>query len=345
LVKQKNINTKLMLDIDSYSLSNDEINLLGNPFVAGVILFSRNIKSQSQIQALCNQIKSINPDLLIAVDQEGGRVQRLEIGCTKLPSMHQLSEYCSINNFSNIDFARDLGWLMASEVLASGIDLSFAPVLDLDLSRSSVIGDRSFGDDPHQVIKIASLFIDGMNEAGMVAVGKHFPGHGGIFSDSHYEYVEDLRSLNDLEKHDLLPFKALKNKLGGIMTAHVSFPKVDKHIATFSRFWLTNILREKIDFQGIIFSDDLSMKGTDSAGSVLQKVKQAIDAGCNILLICNDRLATLEALNYMKANYIESKENLLTFETSHSISWNSLQHNDRRIRAEIIANNILKNNL
>ena len=333
-----------MIDLDSYFLSGDEIDLLSNPFVGGVILFSRNIKSRYQVQALCTQIKAINSELLIAVDQEGGRVQRLETGYTRLPSMHQLADDCTKDNFANIGLARDIGWLMASEVIASGLDISFAPVLDLDLQRSSIIGDRSFGDSPERVIEIASLFIDGMNEAGMTAVGKHFPGHGSIHADSHLELVEDFRSLEELEKHDLLPFSALKDKLGGIMSAHISFPKIDINIATFSKFWLSDMLRNKITFHGIIFSDDLSMKGANSAETASEKLKQALGAGCNVILICNDRPAVLEALNFMQENSIESTGNLAALRATQSISWDDIEQDPRRSKIQAQINNIFTNN-
>ncbi len=322
--------TKLMLDIESYSLSKNEIDLLNNPFVAGVILFSRNIESISQVQDLCDEIKAVNPTLLIAVDQEGGRVQRLGIGYTKLPSMQQLTSYCARDNFSSTGFVKDIGWLMASEVIATGLDISFAPVLDLDIKTSSIIGDRSFGNSPNVVIKMASKFIDGMNEAGMQAIGKHFPGHGGIYGDSHLGDVEDLRKLDVIEKHDLIPFAALKEKLCGIMTAHIRYSEIDSNIATFSKFWITNKLRNEMDFNGFIFSDDLSMKGTDSIGNISFKVKHALNAGCNILLICNDRPAVIEALNFMKEKKISSNGNLSNLKSSKLISWNKLKLNSRR---------------
>ena len=343
-MKQKNTFRKLMLDLDGYVLSDDEIELLSNPFVGGAILFSRNIASKSQVEALCEHIKFINSELLIAVDQEGGRVQRLEAGYTRLPSMHQLSDHCAKDNFANIGLARDTGWLMASEVIASGLDISFAPVLDLDLQRSSIIGDRSFGDAPERVIEIASLFIDGMNEAGMQAVGKHFPGHGGIHADSHLVLAEDFRCLEELEKHDLLPFGALKDKLGGIMTAHISFPKIDTNIATFSKFWLSVMLRNNIAFQGIIFSDDLSMKGADSVKTIPEKLKQAFDAGCNVILICNNRTAVLEALNFMQENSIGSTGNLEALKAAQTLSWGDLEQDSRRIKIKEKINNIFINN-
>ena len=233
---------------------------------------------------------------------------------------------------------------MALEVIASGLDISFAPVLDLDLQRSSIIGDRSFGDSPERVIEIASLFIDGMNEAGMQAVGKHFPGHGGIHADSHLGLVEDFRSLEELEKHDLLPFSALKDKLGGIMSAHISFPKIDTNIATFSKFWLSDMLRNKIIFQGMIFSDDLSMKGANSAETISEKLNQALGAGCNVILICNDRPAVLEALNFMQENSIESTGNLAALRATQSISWDDLEQDTRRSKIQAQINNIFINN-
>jgi beta-N-acetylhexosaminidase len=333
-MEQINTLKKLMLDIESYALSDEEVSFLSNPFVAGVILFARNISSRSQVQSLCDEIKSVNSELLIAVDQEGGRVQRLESGFTKLPSMHQLARYCSQDNFVNISLAQDIGWLMASEVIASGLDISFAPVLDLDLQRSSIIGDRSFGDEPETVIEIVSFFIDGMNEAGMSAVGKHFPGHGGIHADSHLVHVEDLRTIKTIEQHDLLPFSALKEKLGGIMTAHISFPNIDSKTATFSEFWLSKILRNKIHFQGVIFSDDLTMKGADSAGSISQKIVQAFQAGCNILLICNDRSAALEGLEFLAENEYETFGNLAPLQARKKISWDLLERNPRRAKVQ-----------
>ena len=219
-----------MLDLDGSSLTNEEKTLLQNPHVGGVILFSRNIVSKNQVLSLCHQIAEVNPNLLIAVDQEGGRVQRLIDGYAVLPSMQKLGKFIAQDKDNGLILASNLGWLMASEVIASGLDISFAPVLDLDLDRSSIIGDRSFGDTPKTVINIANSFINGMNEAGMEAVGKHFPGHGGIHADTHLSYTEDLRSLDDLKQHDLLPFHELHNRLGGILIAHISFPEIDNRI-------------------------------------------------------------------------------------------------------------------
>lgn len=192
---QKNFLGRLILDLDGTSLSADDREILQYSHVGGVILFARNISSRDQAQELCREIKELNPMLIIAVDQEGGRVQRLKEGFTILPPMQKLSAFLNSIHDKNFLFATDLGWLMASEVIATGLDISFAPVLDLDNSRSSIIGDRAIGDNPEEVIDIASAFIKGMNQAGMQATGKHFPGHGGIFTDSHLTFSQDIRSI------------------------------------------------------------------------------------------------------------------------------------------------------
>jgi beta-N-acetylhexosaminidase len=319
-----------MLDLDGTSLTQEEDKLLLNQNVGGVILFARNISSRNQVQELCKEIRQINPGLLIAVDQEGGRVQRLKEGYTNLPSMQKLASFLNSDIDKNIPFATDLGWLMASEVIASGLDISFAPVLDLDDSRSSVIGDRSIGDNPERVIVIASAFIEGMNQAGMQATGKHFPGHGGIFADSHIAFSQDTRSLSDIESHDLLPFSALKTQLGAIMTAHISFTNIDKEIATFSTFWLQEILRKKIGFTGIILSDDLSMKGSDHVGGIEAKVSKALDSGCNMVLICNDRPAAIKAINFLEKEKISQSHKITRLKASKSISWTDLEKDSRR---------------
>ncbi|MDA9917611.1 beta-N-acetylhexosaminidase [Gammaproteobacteria bacterium] len=327
---QKNLLGRLMLDLDSSSLTNEEKTLLQNPHVGGVILFSRNIVSKNQVLSLCHQIAEVNPNLLIAVDQEGGRVQRLIDGYAVLPSMQKLGKFVAQDKDNGLILASNLGWLMASEVIASGLDISFAPVLDLDLDRSSIIGDRSFGDTPKTVINIANSFINGMNEAGMEAVGKHFPGHGGIHADTHLSYSEDLRSLDDLKQHDLIPFHELHSRLGGIMTAHISFPEIDNNIATFSKYWLQSTLREKMRFKGEIFSDDLSMKGTDFIGGIDHKVQKALESGCTMILICNDRSAALQALRFMEKQSTSQSTTLSSLKASKIVSWEKLENDPRR---------------
>jgi beta-N-acetylhexosaminidase len=320
-----------MLDLDGTSLTQHENKLLLNPHVGGVILFARNISSRDQVQELCEAIRKINPKLLIAVDHEGGRVQRLKEGYTILPTMQKLAAFLNSDSDKNFSFATDVGWLMASEVIASGLDISFAPVLDLDHSRSSVIGDRSIGNNPEKVIAIASAFIKGMNQAGMQATGKHFPGHGGIFADSHLTFSQDTRSLSELESHDLRPFDALKLQLGGIMTAHISFSSIDKEIATFSKFWLQDVLRNKMEFTGTIFSDDLSMKSSDYVGGIEAKVGKALESGCNMVLVCNDRPAALDAINFLEKEKISQSEKVTKLKASGSISWADLENDARRI--------------
>lgn len=320
-----------MLDLDGISLTQEENELLLNPHVGGVILFTRNISSRDQVQELCGEINKLNPRLLIAVDQEGGRVQRLKEDHTILPSMQELASFLNSNNGEDFSFATDLGWLMASEVIASGLDISFAPVLDLDDSRSSVIGDRSIGDNPERVIAMASAFIKGMNQAGMQAIGKHFPGHGGIYADSHITFAQDTRSLSVIENHDLLPFDALKLQLGGVMTAHISYFNIDKEIATFSKFWLQDILRNKIGFSGVIFSDDLSMKGVDYVGDISARVKKALKSGCDMVLVCNDRFAVLEAIDFLEKEKISQSQIVTKLKASQSIYWTDLEKDPRRI--------------
>ena len=244
--------------------------------------------------------------------------------------MQKLGKFVAQDKDNGLILASNLGWLMASEVIASGLDISFAPVLDLDLDRSSIIGDRSFGDTPKTVINIANSFINGMNEAGMEAVGKHFPGHGGIHADTHLSYSEDLRSLDDLKQHDLIPFHELHNRLGGIMTAHISFPEIDNNIATFSQYWLQNTLREKMKFKGEIFSDDLSMKGTDFIGGIDHKVQKALESGCTMILICNDRPAALQALRFMEKQSTSQSTTLTSLKASKIVSWEKLEKDPRR---------------
>jgi beta-N-acetylhexosaminidase len=333
---------RLMMDLEGSSLSHDEKNILLNTHVGGVILFSRNIISQKQVRSLCDEIRLVNPRLLIAVDQEGGRIQRLRKGFTNLPSMQKLALFIEKSKKNDMTFAADVGWLMASEVLASGLDISFAPVLDLDWNKSSIIGDRSFGRKPEKVIQVANSFIIGMNEAGMTGIGKHFPGHGGIHSDSHLVYSEDNRVFEDIKKFDLLPFKALHEKLGGIMTAHIAYSSVDKEIATFSKFWLGDILRDDIGFEGVIFSDDLSMKGTDYAGDIIEKIQKSLSAGCDMILICNDRSAVYQALEFMESRRISQSPKISSLKATHSISWAELKKNTRR--ENIIKNLSLLNN-
>lgn len=318
---------RLMMDIDGTSLSSVDRDLISNSQVGGLILFERNFSSKDQIADLCSQIKGIKNNILIAVDQEGGRVQRFKDGFTILPSMQSLSDYAAKS--SNEEIFKEVGWLMAAELLAAGIDISFAPVLDVDRNTSSIIGNRSFSDEPSNVSRIAKEFISGMNEAGMQATGKHFPGHGGIFEDSHLLQPQDKRSLDELIKHDLVPFIDLKDDMGGIMCAHILFSEVDELSAGFSSFWIKEILRNRIGFKGVIFSDDLTMKGAGE-NSYAERVDLSLSAGCDMVLICNNRDGVFEAIEYMEKKEISGSHNITSMLSQSNISWKDLYSSNRR---------------
>ena len=320
-----------MLDLAGTALADDEVELLQNPQVGGVILFARNVQSREQVEALVAQIRAVAAHLLIAVDQEGGRVRRFREGFSPLPAMQQLGDLCLKDREAGLALSRDTGWLMAAEVIACGLDISFAPVLDVDRDTSSIIGDRAFSDQPQLVIDVAAAFIQGMNEAGMAATGKHFPGHGGIFADSHLEAPVDQRDWQQLWEHDLRPFAALCPALGGIMPAHITFPAIDPDSVGFSPFWLREILRDKLGFSGVIFSDDLAMKGADVAGGYQRKAELALQAGCDMILVCNDRSGALEVLDYMDAEKISGSKRIGAMLRTKSTPWLELENDARRV--------------
>jgi beta-N-acetylhexosaminidase len=280
----------IMVDIFGTELLPEERDRLRHPLVGGVILFSRNYESPEQLQALTRTIHEIRePQLLIAVDHEGGRVQRFKSAFTALPPARRLGELHDENPKRAIRLARTAGWLMASELRSIGVDLSFAPVLDLDRGIAAVIGDRAFHRNPEVVATLANAYTKGMNAAGMAATGKHFPGHGGCNTDSHLAVAVDDRSYADVEAEDMVPFERMSHfGVAAIMAAHVIFPKVDGRPAGFSRWWLTDVLRRKLEFQGVIFSDDLSMAGAHEVGDMLERTHAALDAGVDMALICND---------------------------------------------------------
>ena len=323
----------LMIDIEGPFLSQEDIELIGSPHVGGLILFERNFLDRNQITDLCFEIKSKKPEIIIAVDQEGGRVQRFKKGFSQIPPMQKLGDLVSYDKHAGLDLCKNAGWLIASELIASGIDLSFSPVLDLDQDLSSIIGDRAFSDQIDIVIECARAFIFGMNEAGMACVGKHFPGHGSISEDSHLEKPIYRRALNEIEKKDLIPFKELINNLDGIMTAHILFPEVDERITTFSKIWIKQILKEQMKFEGMIFSDDLSMEGTNEFKSFYDKTKNAIISGCEMILICNNREGAKDALKYFEENKIEASEKTFSMLMANDVSWKDLEKN--KIRSKI----------
>lgn len=285
----------VMLDLEGPSLGADEARLLREPAVGGVILFARNVENAAQVSRLCVEIRRQRPELLIAIDQEGGRVQRIRQGVTRLPPMARFGERFAASPQEGASLAKDAGWLLGMEMAACGLDITFAPVLDVDCGLSSVIGDRSFGSDPQAVAALGEAFITGLHEAGMAAVGKHFPGHGGVAADSHVALPVDERPLAELKAHDLVPFAHLAGQLEGVMPAHVIYSDFDSRPAGFSPSWL-GMLRESLGFKGCIFSDDLSMRGAHEAGGPLARAEAALSAGCDMLLVCNDRAAAREVV-------------------------------------------------
>lgn len=286
----------VMLDLEGTSLTRDEQRLLCCPQVGGVIVFGRNIDSPRQLRTLCDQIRRLNPDILIGIDQEGGRVQRVRSGVTPLPAMGTLGQRALESPKEGIRLVRDTGWLLGMEMAACGLDFSFAPVLDVDTGVSAVIGDRSFGDCPAQVAVLGEALVAGLHEAGMAAVGKHFPGHGSVAEDSHHAMAVDTRSMEAIKAHDLVPFAKLAASLDGMMPAHVIYPAFDSRPAGFSPSWL-GMLRESLGFKGCVFSDDLSMAAASIEGGVVARARAAIEAGCDMVLVCNHRRGVMDVID------------------------------------------------
>ncbi len=274
----------LMIDIDGSELSELDRQRLCHPLVGGMILFSRNYASPEQLSKLCAELHALrSPHLLIAVDHEGGRVQRFREGFTRLPAMRRLGELWDARRDEALAAARGIGYVLAAELRWCGVDLSFTPVLDLDYGASSVIGDRAFHRDPVAVSELAGALIAGLRQAGMAACGKHFPGHGHVAADSHVAIPIDGRSLAALAD-DLEPYRRVA--LDAVMPAHVIYPEIDGKPAGFSATWLAK-LRAEFSFDGVIFSDDLSMEGASVAGDIVARADAAWDAGCDMLLVCN----------------------------------------------------------
>ena len=316
-----------MLDIDGRSLSIEDKKLISNKHVGGLIFFSKNFESFQQISNLVKEVREIKENILIAVDQEGGRVQRFNNEFTNIPSMQEIGRFAKEHNDSSI--CKDIGWLTSSELIATGIDINFAPVLDIDESTSSIIGNRAFSNNPDEVISMASDYIDGMHEAGMSSTGKHFPGHGGVVEDSHKELPEDIRQLDDLMSFDMTPYIKLANKLDAIMCAHILFPNVDKDIPSFSKRWVKEILRNKINYDGFIFSDDLTMLGA-GVEPCSEKARKSIQAGCDMVLVCNNRKEIDGVINLFDELGIEPSERLSKMKKSTNIDWNELNNSDRK---------------
>ena len=291
-----------MVSIEGTELNQADESLLGRQSVGGLILFARNYQSKAQISALVQSVRRINPNILIAVDQEGGRVQRFRKGFLALPALARLGALYLENKSAGLAAAEECGWAMAAELVSLGVDFSFAPVLDVYTETSRVIGDRAFSPDPSQLSELALSYVKGMNSAGMAATGKHFPGHGTVDADSHVELPIDRRSLTEIAAHDLIPFSKLASSLGGIMPAHVLYPEVDSLCAGFSPFWLQEVLRAQLEFSGVIFSDDLTMDAAHSVGSIEARAELALLAGCDMVLVCNDGEAATRVADFLERN-------------------------------------------
>ncbi len=280
----------LMVDIAGTELSADDARVLRHPLVGSVLLFTRNYTDPSQVAALTAAIRALRtPHLLIAVDHEGGRVQRFREGFTRLPAARLLGRRFDEDRRDGLELAQSVGWLMASELRAVGVDFSFAPCVDLDYGVSEIIGDRAFHSDPDSVAALAAATLLGMRDAGIPAIAKHFPGHGAVVADSHVALPVDRRDFADLEA-DIRPYRPLiENNLAGIMAAHVVFPAVDPLPASLSQRWITGVLRGELGFHGCVFADDLTMAGAAAFGDVMARAELALAAGCDVLPICNDR--------------------------------------------------------
>ena len=292
----------VMLDLISTELSYEEKELLQHPLTGGVIFFSRNYESPTQLANLVNAVrKASDKELLIAVDHEGGRVQRFRAEFTELPAIASLARSADPEKSSYTH-----AWLMAAEVRAMDIDFSFAPVLDINFGVSDVIGNRAFNSDPKIISHLATEYIKGMREAGMASTGKHFPGHGAVTEDSHHEIPVDTRSKEEIWQQDIVPFAELiKQGLDAVMPAHVIYKTLDSKPAGFSKFWLQDVLRGELNFDGVIFSDDLTMEGASVMGNYAERAEAAIDAGCDMVLVCNNRAGAIEVLDNAKINQSE----------------------------------------
>ena len=291
----------LMVDVAGRELTAEDREVLAHPLVGSVILFTRNYADPEQLARLVEQIHAArSPRLLVATDQEGGRVQRFRSPFTILPAVRLIGHEFDVDKAVGLELARMHGWLMAAELLSCGLDISFAPCVDLDYGLSEVIGDRAFHNKAPVVGELAVAYMHGMRDAGMAATAKHFPGHGAVVADSHQALPVDRRELTDLIE-ELTPYRRLiANGLPAVMVAHILFPAVDDKPASLSRRWITEVLRGELGFQGAVFADDLSMAGAASYGDIVARATQALNAGCDVLPVCNDRTSVAKLLDELE---------------------------------------------
>jgi beta-N-acetylhexosaminidase len=291
-----------MLDIDGLSLTSEDKVLLGSPSVGGIILFSRNYSNSMALGELVSSIREARPNILIAVDQEGGRVQRFRTDFLRLPALHAIGKAYEESPERGLELAKTCGWAMAAEIIYHGLDFSFAPVMDLYNPLSEIIEDRAFAANVDDVCALLAAYIDGMNAAGMQATGKHFPGHGSVRADSHVELPVDNRSAEEILGQDYKVFARSIKNLTGIMPAHVKYPQLDPSCAGYSNYWIQTKLRQELQFDGVVFSDDLTMAAATDVGSVEERARLALAAGCNMVLVCNDRAAALKTIEFLENN-------------------------------------------
>lgn len=317
----------VMLDVAGCDVTAQEREIIAHPQVGGVIAFARNYQNPTQLIDWVRQLREVKPDLLIAADHEGGRVQRFKTGLTRIPNMFTLAT-------QKPEWLEPVGELMALELMALGVDFSFAPVLDRFNPESRVIGDRAFAEKPQHIAKLAEQLIAGFSKAGMAAVGKHFPGHGYVSEDTHVEGAIDPRSLEEIKQSDLLPFKAMASKLQGMMPAHVVFPEVDENPVGFSQTWLQAVLRQELGFTGAIFSDDLTMAAAKAYGNPSERGSAALDAGCDMVLMCNaadDAIALIEGLEAQNRRIESTHQSRLlalsarSARAQHNFDWAAVQ--------------------
>ena len=339
MVEQKMALGPVMVDVAGTELTEQEKQRLQHPLVGGVILFARNYESRAQLQALCTAIHELrNPPLLIAVDHEGGRVQCFkDDGFTHLPAMRELGRVWDGDPALAVKLATAVGYILAAELRACGVDFSFTPVLDLDYGCSEVIGNRAFHSNPQTVARLAEALAHGLQQAGMGACGKHFPGHGAVEADSHHEIPIDERDLVTILDNDAAPYSWLGGTvIQAVMPAHVIYPQIDPHPAGFSSYWIQRVLRQALAYNGMVFSDDLTMEGATVAGDILARAQAALQAGCDMVLVCNRPDLADELLQRLEWSMpVESTQRLLDlYPIDAALEWDVLQADEHYQQAQ-----------